>query len=632
MNPVKKLKVLLSSVRVENSRTLSIIQVLVAALFLAGVALMCYVFVRNEWTSAVGHVIAGGESLTDLAAGACEEPLARKDTLSLNSVVAKLKYEDRLAFAQVSDADGAVLARFGNAALAERLAAMSPADSWETPHTVHRTYRDAGSGMRYYTFERPVLRGDEHLGAVRVALRHPPLLPFIASGMRRAGMGLFGVALLLMLGNYFLHACIGPLGRLKRQVLDAQDKEWEKLDLDLPSGGEAGEIAAGIDRIISNLSVRYRTLADSNRELQVSNRVILFEKRRTESIIDGLSDGVLVTDAYGRISLANREAETLMQIDRKEVLGRLPAEALPSRKEIMQFIGTDGAATRRRSAEFDFSNGEGRKIVRAVWSPFTTTAAFGGAGAAAAQGDKPAGGMLLLREVTQQKMEEQARRDFISNVVHELRAPLSSIKSYVEMLIDNEADTPELRTEFFNTINEEADRLARLIDNMLSISKIEIGGLVLNKSSVKTRKLLEDAISSVAGTAKSKNIKLSANLPDDLPEAELDKEMVRMVLMNLLGNAIKYTEPGGSVIVAGEVDAAEMKVHVIDTGWGIPPDEQEKVFQKFYRGRRTAKDKVMGNGLGLALAKEIACLHGGDVHLQSEEGKGSKFTLSLPLR
>ena len=626
MNLVNKLKVLLSGVRIENSKTLSIIQMLVAVLFLTGVALMCYVFVRNEWTAAVGHVIAGGESLTDVAAGVCEEPLARNDTLALHSVVARLKYEDRLAFAQVSDAHGAVLARSGNAALAERLAAMSPVDSWETPQTVHRTYHDPGTGTLYYTFERPVIANDEHAGTVQVALRHPRLMPFIASGMRQAGMGLFGVALLLMLGNYFLHACIGPLGRLKRQVLQAQDKEWEKLELDLPSSGEAGEIAAGIDKIISNLGTRYRTLADCNRELQVSNRVILFEKRRTESIIDRLSDGVLVTDAYGRISLVNREAETLLQIDRKDVLGGVPGEVLPARREIVQFIGADAQAARRRTAEFDFSNGEGKKVVRAVWAPFAATAAV------AAQGDKPAGGMVLLRDVTQQKMEEQTRRDFISNVVHELRAPLSSIKSYVEMLIDNEADTPELRAEFFNTINEEADRLARLIDNMLNISKIEIGGLVLSKSSVKTRKLLEDAISSVAGTAKGKNIKLTANLPDDLPEAELDKEMVRVVLMNLLGNAIKYTEPGGSVILAGEVDASEVKVHVIDTGWGIPPDEQEKVFQKFYRGKQTAKQKVTGNGLGLALAKEIACLHGGDLRLQSEEGKGSKFTLSLPLR
>jgi len=424
-----------------------------------------------------------------------------------------------------------------------------------------------------------------------------------------------------MLGTYCIHVLIGPIGRLKRHVLRAQNTEWEKINLDISARGEAGEIAAGVDKIISNLSSKYRTMADSNRELQVSNRVILFEKRRTESIIDGLSDGVIVTDAYGRVSLVNHEAETLLQTDRKEALGRAPAEAF-SRKEVVQFMCAEGpAAARRRTAELDFSNGEGKKIVKAVWTPL-------GAG----QAEKTAGGMVLLRDVTQQKMEEQARRDFISNVVHELRAPLSAIKSYAEMLIDNEADTPELRVEFFNTINEEADRLARLIDNMLNISKIEIGGLVLNKSSVKTRRLLEDALSSVTATAKSKNIALSANLPEDLPDTEVDKEMVRVVLMNLLGNAIKYTEPGGSVVLAGEVDADELRVHVVDTGWGIPPDEHEKVFQKFYRGKRTGKEKVTGNGLGLALAKEIACLHGGDLRLQSEEGKGSKFTLHLPLR
>ena len=616
----KKLKLLLSGIRMENSKTLSMLQVLVAVLFLAGVALMCYVFVRNEWSAAVGHVIAGGDSLSSVLAGAAEEPIRKDDAAALRAMVSGLKYEDRLAFAQVTNAAGAALAHKGADSLAAKLAAMKPRDSWETADTAHRVYKDASSGTWYYVFEKPVLAGSEQVGRVQVTFSHPPLTAFIGSGLKRGGFALVGVALLLLLGNYCIHVFVGPIGRLKRQVQQAQDTEWGKLDLDLPAHGEAGEIAAGIDKIIVNLSTRYRSLADSNRELQVSNRVILFEKRRTESIIDGLGDGVVVTDAYGRISLVNREAEALLQLDRKDALGRMPAEVFVARKEIVQFMNADSAAARRRSAELDFSNGEGRKIIKAVWTPITGPL------------DKPAGAMMTLRDVTQLKMEERARHDFISNVVHELRAPLSAIKSYVEMLIDNEADTPALRAEFFNTINEEADRLSRLIDNMLSISKIEVGGMVLNKSTVKTRKLLEDALASVAATAKSKNIKLAADLPDDLPEADVDKEMVRVVLMNLLGNAIKYTNPGGNVMLAGEVDADEIKVHVIDTGWGIPSDEHEKVFQKFYRGRRTAKEKVTGNGLGLALAKQIARLHGGDLRLESEEGKGSTFTLSLPLK
>jgi len=317
----------------------------------------------------------------------------------------------------------------------------------------------------------------------------------------------------------------------------------------------------------------------------------------------------------------NREAEALLGVNRKDVIGRAPEEAFTTHKEAAKFMGGGPpGAGGRRSAELDFSGGEGKKIVRAQFTLLRGPS----------QGS--AGSVTTLRDVTQQKMEEEARRDFISNVAHELRAPLSAIKSYVEMLIDNEADTPELRAEFFNTINEEADRLARLIDNMLNISKIEIGGLILNKSPVRTRRLLEDALASVRATAKSKSIGITCSLPDDIPDADLDKELIRVVVMNLLGNAIKYTDPGGDVILSGEVDAAEIRVQVVDTGWGIPPDEQDKVFDKFYRGKRTGKEKVTGNGLGLALAREIACLHGGDLRLESQEGKGSKFTLHLPLK
>jgi signal transduction histidine kinase len=246
--------------------------------------------------------------------------------------------------------------------------------------------------------------------------------------------------------------------------------------------------------------------------------------------------------------------------------------------------------------------------------------------------DTAAGTLVVLGDITQQKMEQQAREDFISSVSHELRAPLAAIKGYVEMLLDDEANSPELRREFFNTMNEECDRLARLVDNMINISRIEIGGLVLNRSLVKTRKLLRDAVSAVAAQAKSKNITLQARIPDDLPDMDADKEMFRVAVMNLLGNALKYTSPGGSVALSGERVGDELRVHVVDTGWGISEEEQQKIFQKFYRGKEATDRKVTGNGLGLALTKEIATLHGGDVKLESKLGEGSKFTLVLPVR
>lgn len=625
MNLINKLRLLLPAFRLEKSRTLSILQIVVAALFLLGAALMCYVFIRNEWTSAAKHVIATGESLSDVIAASAAEPIKRGCPAEVQAIVSRLNGSQEVVFVRVVGVDGKPIAQSGRMQIAAQLAKSAPVDSWSTPMVSYSLYDPAATDDLFYIIERQIDSAGEPLGRVQVAVQHHSLLSFVGKGIYRGEIAIFGVALLLVVGNYFLYVLIGPIVRLRRSVLKAQtaksDAPWEEMKLDLPKGSEAGEIAAGIDSMMSNISKEHKRLVESNRELQVSNRVILFEKRRTESIIDGLGEGLIVSDSYGRISIINREAEALLGVVRKDVIGKTPGEALPEHKEVEQVMSGDSSQPgMHRSAEIDLSGGEGRKIVRVQLMP------IGG------PSEGSAGMLTMLRDVTQRKMEEQARGDFIANVAHELRAPLSAIKSYVEMLIDNEADTPELRTEFFNTINEEADRLARLIDNMLNISKIEIGGMVLNKSPVRTRKLLEDALTSVVATARSKDIEITANLPDDMPEVELDKELVRVVVMNLLGNAIKYTEPGGSVILAGEVEAEELKVHVVDTGWGIPPEEHEKVFDRFYRGKRTGSSKITGSGLGLALAREIACLHGGDLRLESEEGKGSKFTLSLPLK
>jgi len=625
MNLVKKLKLLIPGISLEKNKTLSTLQIIIATLFLVGAALMCYVFVRNEWTSAAYHVIASGESLTELLAASAEEPIRRGSFGEVQAVVSRLNKADRVTFVRVTDADGNLVALSGRTALAADLEREKPTDSWNARGIGYRVYKLPETGAVCYLIERSITSDGAGLGRVQVALMHPSLLDFMRGGVHRGEIAIFGVALLLVLVNYFLHVLVGPIARLKHTVLEARDAQtqdqWEKLQAGLPKEGEAGQIGAAIESIIAKLGEGHRTLLDSNRELQVSNRVILFEKRRTESVIDGLDVGVIVTDSYGRTSLINHEAEVLLDVSRKEVIGRTPDEAFASHGKVVRFMsGEQSDSSRRRSADIDFSDEEGKKVVRAQFAPMRGPS------------DENAGALTVLRDITQQKMEEDARRSFISNVAHELRAPLSAIKSYAEMLIDNEADTPALRAEFFNTINEEADRLARLIDNMLNISKIEIGGLVLNKASVRTRKMLEDALTSVRATAKSKSIDISADLPDDMPDVDLDKELIRVVVMNLLGNAIKYTDPGGSIVVSGEVDPDEMRVHVVDTGWGIPLDEQEKVFEKFYRGERTATEKTTGNGLGLALAREIACLHGGDLRLLSEEGKGSKFTLHLPLK
>jgi len=606
----------------ETSKTLSSLQIILAAVFLSGALVVSLMFAHNERTASVDRLITAGDGMSGLLAAGSIMYLRDGVEDSMHGLMLHLATDDQLAFARVFDREGNTVLSRGLPDTVDSILASEMVDSWERPDSACEVYRSSEDGRQYYVFRKAVADRDSLLGRVEIGYAVPPLVLFAGQGLRRGAPALAVLGVLLLVGSYLMNRLVGPLSALKQTVALANGDDFSSLASTLPQKGEAGEIGRSINTMLADLNSKYHTLLSSNRDLQVSNRVMLFEKRRTESIIDGLSDGVIVIDAYDRVSLMNREAEALLQIERGDAHGKLPAEVI-RQKELAELLSNgEDIGRRRKTVEMEFSNGNGNsnRIIR-----ISITALRG-------QADKQVGRMVVLRDVTQSKMEETARRDFISNVAHELRSPLTSIKSYVEMLIDNEVDKPELRAEFFNTINEEADRLARLIDNMLNISKIEIGGLVLNKSDVKTRKLVEDAAASIAGSAKSKNIKLTLNLPDDLPDAVIDKEMVRTSLMNLLGNAIKYTEAGGSVTVYAEVDAEQFHVSVIDTGWGIPADEQSKIFEKFYRGRQTAKVKVTGNGLGLALAREIALLHGGDLTLQSEEGKGSTFSLHLPLR
>jgi len=228
-------------------------------------------------------------------------------------------------------------------------------------------------------------------------------------------------------------------------------------------------------------------------------------------------------------------------------------------------------------------------------------------------------------------MAQQNQSDFIAHVAHELRTPLTTIKSYVEMLMDDEVSDRDTKIDFYNTINDEANRLARLINNLLNISKIEMGSLTINKDLIKTREFLEDIIKSIKTQATNKNIELESILPDKLSPLVMEKDLLRVAILNILGNAIKYTPDSGIVTFRVEEDESQIKVEIIDTGYGIADDELPKIFDKFFRSSDEKIKEHTGNGLGLALSREIIRLHNGNIEVMSSLGKGTHFTVSLPL-
>jgi two-component system phosphate regulon sensor histidine kinase PhoR len=225
---------------------------------------------------------------------------------------------------------------------------------------------------------------------------------------------------------------------------------------------------------------------------------------------------------------------------------------------------------------------------------------------------------------------DRAREDFVSQVTHELRTPLTNIRAYAETLSSGVFEDPRVITECYNVITKETRRLSRLIEDILSISQIEVGSIRLVHDDVDLRTLLTDAVRDVRGLAEEKQIDLQLVLPAKLEPMRADRDKLAVVINNLLGNALKYTPPGGEVHVGCKSTAEKVMITVKDNGIGIPPDEHERVFEKFQRGSDPRVASEPGTGIGLTTAREIARRHGGDIELMSAAGQGSTFVVTLP--
>ena len=222
------------------------------------------------------------------------------------------------------------------------------------------------------------------------------------------------------------------------------------------------------------------------------------------------------------------------------------------------------------------------------------------------------------------------RTDFIDAATHELRTPLANIMAYAETLAACDGDI-EQQKDFCNTINSEAARLARFIDDLLDISSMEAGVVSLHKSVTNMERLLREAATKLTSEIKKQQLQFHLMLPAKLPELNVDKDKISTTLVNLLGNAVKYTEPGGSVTLRARVSREELFIDVEDTGIGIAEADQPHLFERFFRSSDEKLQTITGTGLGLSLAYEVARLHGGSISVESTYGEGSKFTLTLPL-
>ncbi len=410
--------------------------------------------------------------------------------------------------------------------------------------------------------------------------------------------------------------------------INSTTKSSAVTTLNRPSEG-LDELAQSVSGALAHLRQRMDGLSAQKRELEIQLRISDAERQHAHTVLNSIADGVLVTDPFNELALANEAAARVLGFDLEQAMHQ-PVEQVVHDLTLGKLIKDTregGDTALRRHVEHRLPL-EGMQAVFDV-----TLKCVVGSAQRRTAATEPCGVVTILRDVTHEREVAEMKSDFVSSVSHELRTPLSSIKAYLEMLIDGEAQDETTRLEFYNIISAEATRLSRLIDNILNLSRIESGVVKVQREQVNLPALIREAMDVIAPQARAKQVKM-----EDVPtplffQVFADRDMILQVLLNLMSNAVKYTPAGGKVTVSVHVDDHSRLVHVsvTDTGVGIPPEAIPHLFQKFYR---VAEHKKMakGTGLGLNLVKQIVeTVHGGKVGVTSEAGKGSTFTFGLPM-
>jgi signal transduction histidine kinase len=238
--------------------------------------------------------------------------------------------------------------------------------------------------------------------------------------------------------------------------------------------------------------------------------------------------------------------------------------------------------------------------------------------------------VVVITDVSQQVRADRAREEFVSQVTHELRTPLTNIRAYAETLSSGMFDDPKVVSECYNVINKETRRLTRLIEDILSMSQLEVGSIKILIDDVDVRALIQEAVRDVRATAEERKIDIQAVLPAKLGSIRADRDKLAVVLNNLLGNALKYTARNGEVRIGCQQTDDHLLITVKDNGIGIDKEEQQHIFEKFHRSADPTVRAEPGTGIGLTTAREIARRHGGDIEVMSEKDKGSTFVVRLP--
>lgn len=604
----------------------------------------------------------------------------------LQAEVVRLYRQNNLAYCSVVAPTGKYVAHSAPEQVGRT--ADEPTGSVEVWGDVERVRFVNDQGVLVVEFRTPLRAGDRLVGSLRVGIVEPSALDTLLVAARYSPLAVVGPLLFMGLGAVVLRRLVRPVAGVDFQLRRIAVAP-SLIGFRLEEVEVYGAASLGWNRLVEHTTTGEKYI-DLDERLSQSLEGV--RQRKLASILDCLSDGILATDREGRITYFNSAAVGLLErrqrprrsgedyaARKEDVANDRPGNKAPSGKrsargrssparenqdEVADVGRLDLSSPRTASLDGESlttwlarnwelpptspllqsgskqrtvvveleRSGEGeRRVLRVTRDPAPGKTACRVPAVHADPSTEQEGHVWTLRDVTQQKLAEEMRTQFVDTATHELRTPLANIKAYAETLALQEMVDLEEQKDFLNTINAEATRLARFVDDLLSVSSMEIGSLSLNRQPTDLERLFKGVIGKVKPQMTDKGITLETQFPEKWPEPELDKDKFAATIVNLLGNAVKYTPAGGRVSLRVTVSEGQLQISVEDTGIGISKEDIPRLFDKFFRSSDPRVHEVTGTGLGLSLANEIIRLHGGRIHVDSELNKGSTFLVTVPL-
>jgi two-component system phosphate regulon sensor histidine kinase PhoR len=383
----------------------------------------------------------------------------------------------------------------------------------------------------------------------------------------------------------------------------------------MAQGEDRARAAVWTDDEFAELGRALNTMAD---RLQERVEDMRRERAKLSAILGSMVEGVAGVDAEERVLHLNAAAADMLGVEAAQAVGRplLEVTRIPEIYELVTAILRAGAKATR---EATIHKGGDARVVQFEAAPLRDRA-----GAVL-------GAVLVLHDVTELRRLEGMRRDFVANVSHELKTPLTAIKGMIDTMVDDAHMPDDVRARFLDKIKRQADRLASLVSDLLVLARIEAAKGSEEHQRLDLRQPVRESCQQLAAAAQDKRLRVLVELPEEQIIVQGEAESLRQVVDNLLGNAIRYTPPGGEIAVSVTARAGEAVITVRDSGIGIEAQHLDRIFERFYRVDKARSRELGGTGLGLAIVKHVALAHGGTVSVHSRPGRGSSFHVNIPL-